>query len=91
MVSYDEKYPEYLSSMGLPGFVVSLVLSSSETVKIKQPDQPGGNWSMITVTGTFYPRLLCLLPISHTFWLASLIEIYLLTNENKLRVAVSVS
>jgi hypothetical protein len=40
-----------LASLGIPGFVVSLILSSSETVVIKQPDEPTGNWTMVTTTG----------------------------------------
>ena len=52
MVSYDEKYPDYLGSLGIPGFVVSLILSSSEKVLIKEPDDPTGNWTMITTTGS---------------------------------------
>jgi hypothetical protein len=50
-VSYDENYPAYLGTLGIPGFVISLILSSSEKITIRQPDQPTGNWTMNTKTG----------------------------------------
>lgn len=50
LVSYDENYPDYLKTMGIPGFVVNLILSSKEILIFKEPTQPGGNWTMNTKT-----------------------------------------
>ena len=51
LVSYDDNYQEYLAALGIPGFVISLILSSRELITIRQPDDPAGNWTMHTKTG----------------------------------------
>lgn len=48
LVSYDENYPEYLAALGIPGFVISLILSSREVITFRQPDDPKGNWTIKT-------------------------------------------
>ncbi len=51
-MSYDENYSDYLKGMGIPFFVVPMILGSKETITITKPDDPDdGFWSFMTETG----------------------------------------
>ena len=51
LVSYDENYETYLKSVGIPFFLVPLILSSSETLYITASDDPHGEWSIVNENG----------------------------------------
>ena len=49
MTSLSDNYKDYLGNFGMPWFVISLVMSSSETITIK--DFKNGTFSLHTETG----------------------------------------
>ena len=46
--AYDENYEPYLRSMGIPSFVVPLILRSSESINVTATEEGA---TMITETG----------------------------------------
>ena len=55
LVSYDENYETYLKAVGIPFFLVPLILSSSETLYITASDDPYGEWSIVSENGKYKP------------------------------------
>ena len=53
-MSYDENYSSYLKAMGIPFFLVPLILGSKETIIMTRPENPEGFWTINTITGTSY-------------------------------------
>jgi hypothetical protein len=49
LVSYDESYGDYLRSMGIPFFIVPLIMGSAEVMTVKVTDD--GHWNIHTKTG----------------------------------------
>jgi hypothetical protein len=54
LVSYSDTYTDYLSALGMPAFVVSLMKSVREVITFKQPEEEHGLWTMITKTGEHF-------------------------------------
>ena len=49
LVSYDESYEDYLKAMGLPFFVIPMILGNSETLTITVSNE--GDWKIVTKNG----------------------------------------
>ena len=51
LVSYQESYRDYLKAMGIPGFVLPMILSADERVTITGSSDPESTWSITTDMG----------------------------------------
>ncbi len=47
-MSYDENYESYLKAMGIPFFVVPIILGSSATLTVEAADNPDETWVLTT-------------------------------------------
>ena len=54
LVSYDENYEKYLKALGIPFFVVPLIVGASETLEFEASDDPEQNWVMTVSNGEIY-------------------------------------
>ncbi len=50
-MSYDENYESYLKSMGIPFFVVPIILGASESLTVEATSDPEGIWTLTTKNG----------------------------------------
>lgn len=48
LVSYTPNYEKYLSSFGMPSFIVGMLLKARESVTIVEPTEPGKPYKIIT-------------------------------------------
>ena len=51
LMAYDDNYEPYLKSLGIPSFVVPLILRASETINVTVTETGA---TMTTETGQFY-------------------------------------
>ena len=52
LTSYDQNYPEYLTAIGIPSFVVNMfILASKEIIKVSKT---GNHIKFTTMTGIFH-------------------------------------
>ncbi len=51
-MSYDEDYETFLKGMGIPFFVVPIIMGMTEKLTIEASNDPDGLWTMTTTNGT---------------------------------------
>ena len=53
LVSYDPNYPDYLKALGIPSFILTLILQMSEIITISAKEDPAEKWKMEKKTGNY--------------------------------------
>jgi hypothetical protein len=52
--SYDNKFDEYLFSLDIPKFAITMIKASKEMITVAEPTMTNPNWTLTMHTGTIY-------------------------------------